>query len=45
MDFSESAVATIPGAELLTLDGGTHLAFYTHPEADAAQAQALALLL
>jgi len=44
-DFSEHAVATIPNAELLTLDGGTHLAFYTHPEASGAQARALGLLL
>lgn len=44
-DYSEHAVATIPNAELLTLEGGTHLAFYTHPDSAAAQAQALALLL
>jgi pimeloyl-ACP methyl ester carboxylesterase len=44
-DFSEHAVATIPNAELLTLDGGTHLAFYTHPDAASAQARALELLL
>lgn len=44
-DFSEHAVATIPRAELLTLEGGTHLAFYTHPEAAAAQTRALALLV
>jgi pimeloyl-ACP methyl ester carboxylesterase len=43
-DFSDFAVATIPDAELLTLDGGTHLAFYTHPDAAAAQARALELL-
>ncbi len=44
-DYSDFAAATIPNAELLTLDGGTHLCFYTHPEADAAQARALGLLL
>jgi pimeloyl-ACP methyl ester carboxylesterase len=44
-EFSDHAVATLPHAELLTLDGGTHLAFYTHPDAAAAQARALALLL
>jgi pimeloyl-ACP methyl ester carboxylesterase len=31
------AAYTIPGAELLSLDGGTHLALYTHPDANAAQ--------
>jgi pimeloyl-ACP methyl ester carboxylesterase len=41
---SARAEAGIPTAELLTLDGGTHLAFWTHPEADAAQARALAVL-
>jgi pimeloyl-ACP methyl ester carboxylesterase len=34
---SYHAADTIPGAELLTLDEGTHLALYAHP--DAAQAQ------
>lgn len=43
-DHSEHAAATIPGAELLLLEGGTHLAFYTHPESAAAQARALELL-
>lgn len=43
-DFSEFAAATIPGAEQLVLDGGTHLAFYTHPDAETAQARALTLL-
>lgn len=42
--YSDHAVGTIPGAELLTLAGGTHLAFYTHPEAGAAQARALEFL-
>jgi pimeloyl-ACP methyl ester carboxylesterase len=41
---SDHAAAAIPAAELLALDTGTHLAFYTHPEADAAQARAIALL-
>lgn len=41
---SEHAVAAIPGAEALTLPGGTHLAFYTHADAQAAQARALTLL-
>lgn len=44
-DYSDFAAAAISHAELLTLDGGTHLAFYTHPEADAAQARARELLL
>ncbi|HKG02732.1 MAG TPA: alpha/beta hydrolase [Conexibacter sp.] len=44
-DYSDVAATTIPNAELLTLDGGTHLAFYTHPEASGAQERALELLL
>lgn len=43
-DHSDRAAAAIPGAELLRLDGGTHLAFWTHPEATAAQARALSVL-
>lgn len=42
--YSADAAARIPGADLLTLDTGTHLAFYTHPESAQAQARALALL-
>lgn len=34
---STFAARTIPGAELLTLDAGTHLALYTHPDAATAQ--------
>ena len=41
---STFAAATIPGAELLTLDTGTHLALYTHPDAGAAQARAVEFL-
>ncbi len=44
-EFSEHAARTIPGAELVTLDGGTHLAFYTHPRAAETQARARELLL
>lgn len=44
-DYSDFAAARLPNAELLTLDGGTHLAFYTHPEATDAQGRALKLLL
>lgn len=43
-DHSAAAATAIPQAELLVLDGGTHLCFYTHPEATAAQARALATL-
>ncbi len=39
------AAATIPGAQLLTLDTGTHLALYTHPDAEAAQARVIEFLL
>ncbi|MEP6649910.1 MAG: alpha/beta hydrolase, partial [Lapillicoccus sp.] len=43
-EHGELAAAQIPGAELLSLDTGTHLAFYTHPDADDAQRRAIALL-
>lgn len=42
---SAFAAATIPGAELLTLDTGTHLALYTHPGAAAAQARVVDLFI
>ncbi|MCE3550676.1 alpha/beta hydrolase [Pseudonocardia sp. RS11V-5] len=42
---SAFAAATIPGAELLTLDAGTHLALYTHPDAASAQARVVDFLL
>lgn len=42
---SAFAAATIPGAELLTLDTGTHLALYTHPEAASAQARVVEFLV
>lgn len=41
---SEKAHAGIAGSELLTLDRGTHFAFYTHPESDSAQAKAIEYL-
>jgi pimeloyl-ACP methyl ester carboxylesterase len=41
---SEHAAATIPGAEHVVLEGGTHLAFFTHPEAEATQRRALDVL-
>jgi pimeloyl-ACP methyl ester carboxylesterase len=39
------AARLIPGAELLTLETGTHLALYTHPQAAAAQARVVEFLL
>jgi pimeloyl-ACP methyl ester carboxylesterase len=39
------AARTIPGAELLTLDTGSHLALYTHPDAAAAQTHVVEFLL
>jgi pimeloyl-ACP methyl ester carboxylesterase len=42
---SAYAARTIPGAALLTLDAGTHLALYTHPEAAPAQARVVDFLL
>lgn len=39
------AARTIPGAELLSLDSGTHLALYTHPDAAAAQTHVVEFLL
>ncbi len=44
-EHSTHAAATIPGAELLTLDTGTHLALFTHPDAVAAQARVVDFLL
>ncbi|GEL22390.1 alpha/beta hydrolase [Pseudonocardia sulfidoxydans NBRC 16205] len=42
---STFAAAAVPGAELLTLDRGTHLALYIHPDAAAAQARVVDFLL
>jgi pimeloyl-ACP methyl ester carboxylesterase len=39
------AARVIPGAELLRLDTGTHLALYTHPDAAAAQTHVVEFLL
>jgi pimeloyl-ACP methyl ester carboxylesterase len=39
------AARVIPGAELLSLDTGTHLALYTHPDACAAQTHVVEFLL
>ena len=44
-EHSAFAAATIPAAELIVLELGTHLAFWAHPDAPAAQAQAVHLLL
>ena len=41
---SDHAAATIPGAEHIVLSRGTHLALWVHPEAEATQARAAALL-
>ena len=38
------AASQIPGAELLPMDTGTHLAFYTHPDSDDAQRRAIEVL-
>jgi pimeloyl-ACP methyl ester carboxylesterase len=38
-DHGEYAAATIPGAQRLIMERGTHLCLYTHPEADKAQAR------
>ncbi len=39
------AADRIHGAELLVLETGTHLALYTHPGSDSAQARAVEMLL
>ncbi|MFR9801003.1 alpha/beta fold hydrolase [Pseudonocardia sp. RS010] len=44
-DDSTFAARTIPGAEVLLLDAGTHLALYTHPDAEAVQRRVVDLLL
>jgi pimeloyl-ACP methyl ester carboxylesterase len=36
---SEHAATTIPGAELLVMDRGTHLCLFVHPDAASAQAR------
>lgn len=43
-EYSDFAAATIPGAELITLDAGTHLALYTHPDAEATQQKVIDFL-
>ena len=41
---SDHAAATIPGAERMVLEGGTHLALWVHPDAEATQARVAAAL-
>ncbi|MDM0032816.1 alpha/beta hydrolase [Variovorax sp. J22P271] len=41
---SDFAAATIPGAELLALEEGTHLALYTNADAEAAQQRVIQFL-
>ena len=43
-DHSDYAASTIPGAKLLVLDRGSHLALYTHPDAEATQRQVIDFL-
>jgi pimeloyl-ACP methyl ester carboxylesterase len=43
-EHSDHAVATIAGAERLTMNRGTHLCLFVHPECGAAQARAIATL-
>ncbi len=43
-DHGDHAAATIPDAELLPMETGTHLCLYTHPDAAAAQARAVDVL-
>ena len=41
---SDFAAATIPGAEKLTMDRGTHLSLFAHPDARAAQERVVSFL-
>lgn len=41
---SDHAAVTIPGAMHRVMDRGTHLSLWVHPEADAAEAEAVAIL-
>lgn len=42
--FTDFAASTLPGAERIVLDRGTHLALWVHPEARAAQERVIAHL-
>jgi pimeloyl-ACP methyl ester carboxylesterase len=44
-EHSYRAAEAIPGAQLITLDTGTHLALYTHPDAEAVQKQVVEFVL
>jgi pimeloyl-ACP methyl ester carboxylesterase len=41
---SNYAAATIPGAEQVRMERGTHLSLFVHPDSAAAQARALEAL-
>jgi pimeloyl-ACP methyl ester carboxylesterase len=43
-DHSHHAAATIPGAEKIVMDAGTHLSLFAHPDAASVQAQVVAKL-
>ena len=43
-DHREDAATTIPGAERVVMDGGTHLGLWTHSNAAATRQRAAALL-
>jgi pimeloyl-ACP methyl ester carboxylesterase len=43
-DHSDHAARTIPGAEQLVMDRGTHLCLFVHPDAAQAQARVVAHL-
>jgi pimeloyl-ACP methyl ester carboxylesterase len=43
-DHSDFAAATIPNAERLVMDQGTHLCLFAHPDAEAAQARTVTKL-
>ena len=43
-DHAEYAAATIPGAKLIVLDRGSHLALYTHPDAETTQREVIEFL-
>lgn len=42
-DHGDHAAATIPGADFLAMEKGTHLSLFVHPEAGAAQQKVLEL--
>jgi pimeloyl-ACP methyl ester carboxylesterase len=44
-EHSDRAAESIPGAELITMETGTHLALYTHPDATTVQSRVIDFLL